>query len=283
MKNYLNAFLTVSDSMKFINCISTRPRANWKKLLQKDSLTSGTHVMSSCIWSIHLSCDVIFHMIHSSFMWCHVLGMRLNCIHIIIVTGSCLYWCVMRPTSKRFLIHSCIYLRILIISYLATFLVTNILAVLMCRKAANQSTFIWCHLAYDTFISNVMSILHMIHSSLIVMSSCMWYIHLWCDVILHVIHSSLMWCHLVYDTFFSHVMSAYIWYIYLSCDVILHVIHSSLMRCHFACDTFFSHVMFIIRSVEAFYIAFGHSNRIGNHKLYYSSLMCLYFMWYICL
>jgi len=68
-----------------------------------------------------------------------VLGMTLNCIHIFIVTGSFLYWCVMRPASQRFFMHSCIYLRILIISYLATFLGTNGLSGLMCRKAVNQS------------------------------------------------------------------------------------------------------------------------------------------------
>jgi len=68
-----------------------------------------------------------------------VVGMTLNCIHIFIVTGNFLYWCVMRPASQRFFIHSCIYLRILIISYLATFLGTNSLSVLMCRKAVNQS------------------------------------------------------------------------------------------------------------------------------------------------
>jgi len=45
----------------------------------------------------------------------------------------------MRPASQRFFIHSFIYLRILIISYLATFLGTNSLSVLMCRKAVNQS------------------------------------------------------------------------------------------------------------------------------------------------
>jgi len=45
----------------------------------------------------------------------------------------------MRPASQRFFIHSCIYLRILIISYLATFLGTNSLSVLMCRKEVNQS------------------------------------------------------------------------------------------------------------------------------------------------
>jgi len=68
-----------------------------------------------------------------------VLGMTLNCIHIFIVTGSFLYWCVMRPARQRFFIHICIYLRILIISYLATFLGINSLSVLMCRKAVNQS------------------------------------------------------------------------------------------------------------------------------------------------
>jgi len=44
----------------------------------------------------------------------------------------------MRPASQRFFIHSCIYLRILIISYLAT----NSLSVLMYHKAVNQSTVI---------------------------------------------------------------------------------------------------------------------------------------------
>jgi len=68
-----------------------------------------------------------------------VLGMTLNWIHIFIVTGSFLYWCVIMPANQRFFIHSCIYLRILIISYLATFLGSNSLSVLMCRKAVNQS------------------------------------------------------------------------------------------------------------------------------------------------
>jgi len=40
-----------------------------------------------------------------------------------------------KRVSQRFFIHSCIYLRILIISYLATFLCTNSLSVQMCRKA----------------------------------------------------------------------------------------------------------------------------------------------------
>jgi len=68
-----------------------------------------------------------------------VQGMTLSCIHIFIVTGSVLYCCDMRPASQRFFIHSCIFLRILIISYFATFLGTNSLSVLMCRKAVNQS------------------------------------------------------------------------------------------------------------------------------------------------
>jgi len=68
------------------------------------------------------------------------LGTILNCIHIFIVTGNFLYWCVMRPVSQCFFIHSCIYLRILIISYLATFLGNNSLYV-MCCKAVSQSTF----------------------------------------------------------------------------------------------------------------------------------------------
>jgi len=70
-----------------------------------------------------------------------ILGMTLNCIHIFIVTGSFLYWCGMRLASQRFFIglHSCIFLRILIISYLATFLGTYSLSVLMCRKAVDQS------------------------------------------------------------------------------------------------------------------------------------------------
>jgi len=67
--------------------------------------------------------------------------MTLNCIHIFIVTGSFLYWCVMRPASQRFFIHSCIYLRILIVSYLATFLGTNSLSMCWCavKQSINQS------------------------------------------------------------------------------------------------------------------------------------------------
>jgi len=45
----------------------------------------------------------------------------------------------MRPASQRFFIHSCIYLRILIISYLAMFVGTNSHSVLICRKAVSQS------------------------------------------------------------------------------------------------------------------------------------------------
>jgi len=44
----------------------------------------------------------------------------------------------MWPASQRFFIQSCIYLRILIFFCLATFLGTNSLSVLMCRKAVNQ-------------------------------------------------------------------------------------------------------------------------------------------------
>jgi len=69
----------------------------------------------------------------------YFLGMTLNCIHIFFVTCSFLYWCVMRPVSQRFLIHCSIYVLILIISYLATFLGTNSLYVLMCRKAVIQT------------------------------------------------------------------------------------------------------------------------------------------------
>jgi len=68
----------------------------------------------------------------------HVQGMTLNCIHIFIVTGSFLYWCVIKVVSLRFFIQSRIYLRIFSISYLATFLGTS-QSVLMCRKAVNQS------------------------------------------------------------------------------------------------------------------------------------------------
>jgi len=65
---------------------------------------------------------------------------------------SFLYWCVMRPASKRFFIHSCFYLRLLIVSYLSTFLGTNSLSVLMCRKAVNQSILTYdVILLYDMF------------------------------------------------------------------------------------------------------------------------------------
>jgi len=83
------------------------------------------------------ACTIATSLIHSKTHY--VLGMTLHCIHIFIVTGCFLYWCVMRPASQRFFIHSCMYLRILIISYLATFLGTNSLSVLMCSKAINQS------------------------------------------------------------------------------------------------------------------------------------------------
>jgi len=47
----------------------------------------------------------------------------------------------MRPASQRFFIQN-IYLRLFIISYLATFLGTNSLSVLKCHKAVNQSMFV---------------------------------------------------------------------------------------------------------------------------------------------
>jgi len=74
-----------------------------------------------------------------------VLGMTLNCINIFIVTGSFLYWFVMSLCSQCFFICSCIYLWILIMSYFATFIGTNSLSVLMCRKAVNQSICMLLH------------------------------------------------------------------------------------------------------------------------------------------
>jgi len=90
------------------------------------------------------------------------MGMTLNCIHVFVVTGSFLYWCVMRLASHRFFKNSCIYLRILIISYLATLLGTNSLSVLLCRKAVNQSInqfeyfhSLMCFLLFTYFQCNV--------------------------------------------------------------------------------------------------------------------------------
>jgi len=71
--------------------------------------------------------DFHFHFNYFSIVWCHicfivlavilpiysnlsVLGMTLNCIHIFIVTGSFLYWCVMRPASQRFFIHIFVFI-----------------------------------------------------------------------------------------------------------------------------------------------------------------------------
>jgi len=51
-----------------------------------------------CYRALHL----IMHVDSSQ----HVQGMTLNCIHIFIVTGSFLYWCVMRLASQSFFIHS---------------------------------------------------------------------------------------------------------------------------------------------------------------------------------
>jgi len=86
-------------------------------------------------WRFNLK---LFNVIYAHFnLDIFVLGMTLNCIHIFIVSGSFLYWCVMRLASQRFFIHNCIYL--FIISYLATCRGTNGLSVLMCRKTVNQS------------------------------------------------------------------------------------------------------------------------------------------------
>jgi len=87
--------------------------------------------------------------------WCgFVLGMTLNCIRIFIVTGSFFYWCVIRPARQRFFI----YLRILIISYLATFFA---LIDFLCWCAVKQSiNQFWCGYVNLRFIS----ILVMIYS-----------------------------------------------------------------------------------------------------------------------
>jgi len=95
-----------------------------------------------------------------------VQGMTLNCIRIFIVAGSFLHWCVMRPASQRFFIHSCIYLQILVISYFATFLGTNNLFGLMCRKAVNQSINIAAKAALLLPVSNL-TVHHSEYNSLI--------------------------------------------------------------------------------------------------------------------
>jgi len=102
-----------------------------------------TRLRSPCSYKIlAMHSTVVCSRAVDSWLATGVLGMTLNCIHIFIVTGSFLYWCVMRPASQRFFLHGCIcciHLRILIVFYLATFLGTNGLSVLMCRKAINQS------------------------------------------------------------------------------------------------------------------------------------------------
>jgi len=85
----------------------------------------------------------------------YVLGMTLSCIHIFIVTGSFLYWWVMRSASQRFFIHSCIYLWIVIISYLATFLGTNSLSMLMCCCKAVTQSLVWASVRQITSIHSV--------------------------------------------------------------------------------------------------------------------------------
>jgi len=84
-------------------------------------------------------CDVASSSLQRDNEWCPGHDVNLHPHFHCSSFGSILYWCVMRPASQRFFIHSCIYLRILIISYLTTFLGTNRLSVLMCRKAVNQS------------------------------------------------------------------------------------------------------------------------------------------------
>jgi len=66
--------------------------------------------------------------------------MTLNCIQTFIVTGSFLYWCVMRPASQRFF--SCIHLRISITSCLSTFL-GNLIAV---KQSINK----WTNISRET-------------------------------------------------------------------------------------------------------------------------------------
>jgi len=134
MHSTLSGLETISLAFKLISNLFSV----WQ--LNALEITTTAHVL--IVLGITLNCIYTEwcpgHKLHSHFH-CRVLDMTLNCIHIFIVTGSFLYWCVMRPASRRFFIHSCIYLRILIISYLATFLGTNSLSVLMCRKAVTNT------------------------------------------------------------------------------------------------------------------------------------------------
>jgi len=94
----------------------------------------------------HFTCPI--YMLSPSDVW----SMTLNCIHIFIVTGSFLYWCVMRSASQRFFIRSCVYLRIFDHILFSNVFGTNSLAVLMCRKAVIQSIaemrLLWLRIGY---------------------------------------------------------------------------------------------------------------------------------------
>jgi len=98
------------------------------------SIVSRTHIFNSCV-KIRSASD-----------------MTLKCIHNFIVTSSFLYWCVMRPISQRFFIHSCIYLCIFYHILLSNFS-WHCRSVLMCRKevnqSINQSVCRWPNRAYD--------------------------------------------------------------------------------------------------------------------------------------
>jgi len=95
-----------------------------------------THAIERHVkWVISLVCAFNQQFISSSEWSCPGHDVKLH-PHFI-VTGCFFYWCVMRPASQRFFIHSCIHLRILIICNLVTLLGTNSLSVLMCRKAVN--------------------------------------------------------------------------------------------------------------------------------------------------
>jgi len=66
------------------------------------------YLYSGFIYSYYSMCCVYWMSIKRIFYSStpNVLGMTLNCIHIFIVTGSFLYWCVIWLASQRFFIHS---------------------------------------------------------------------------------------------------------------------------------------------------------------------------------
>jgi len=118
-------------------CITSLLLLNSHPSILADKAKNSVSQFFSSVICIHLGISVFTKLCF--FILYFVQGMTLNCIHMFIVTGSFLYWCVMRPASQRLFIRSCIYLRIVIISCSATFLGTNSLYMLMCRKAVNQS------------------------------------------------------------------------------------------------------------------------------------------------